>query len=128
MVEVDRWRINKADTDPAPILSKDAHTGNSARCCRQGKDVNTRCVEPTLKKGRAVNAHSGVARSAVWLYPSTEVFRHPQQRLKQLSLIMVGEPVWDLLQVETRYGGLIETTGAMSNCILDGQRESTGCS
>jgi hypothetical protein len=70
----------------------------------------------------------GVARLAVWLYPSTEDFRHPQQRLKQLLLITVGEPVWDPLQVETRYDGLIETTGAMSTCFLDGQRESTGCS
>ncbi len=129
MVREDRWRINKADpADPTLIERKHAHTGNSARCCRQGKDVNTRRVEPTLKKGRAVNAHSGVARSAVWLYPSTEVFRHPQQRLKQLSLITVGEPVWDPLQVETRYDGLIKTTGAISACNLDGQRESTGCS
>lgn len=70
----------------------------------------------------------GVARSAVWLYPSTEDFRHPQQRLKQLSHLTVGEPADDPLRVETRYDGLIKTTGAISTCNLDGQRKSTGCS
>jgi len=79
MVREDRWRINKADTDPAPILSKDAHTGNSASCCRQGKDVRcgysvatlpkTRRVETTLKKGQAANARYGSSSSGGLVEP-----------------------------------------------------------
>jgi hypothetical protein len=70
----------------------------------------------------------GVARLAVSLNPSSKDIRHPCQRLNQRSHLTVGEPADDPLQVETRYDGLIEMTGAMSICFLDGQRESTGCS
>ena len=87
MVEEDRWRINKANTDPAPILSKDAHTGNSARCCRQGKDVRsgyavatppkTRRVETTLKKGQAANALYGSSSSGGFVEPKQQGHQAP---------------------------------------------------
>jgi hypothetical protein len=52
----------------------------------------TRRLEPSLKKGRAVNAHLGVARSAVSLDPGNKDIRHPCQQPNQRSPLTVGEP------------------------------------